>query len=386
MRGKQIVGIFLLLITLGCVDRVFFDIPVPAKYSVSISGYISDQPGPYTVNVYRAFDTESQESPRTGVSARSVVISDNLGNSETLKQVLPGVYKTSPTGIRGEVGVAYKVRVEIGDGRVYESIADTLRGGSKLDTTYYELNTRYTLDGIQHVIDVFVDASTDADLEAGNTYFMWSNMMSYKSTTKPELEGTTPQTGQCYRDPAEGKCNYRNPCSGLKNVGTDRLPVIVRVKPCECCTCWYEQFNDQVFLNDKIRSASGKFRGIRTDRIPVTGWNLMYKMRIEAAMQTLSPQAYRFWKGVRDQRSAVYNIFQPITGHIPGNIIQTAGTDDPAPGLFYATSFDSKVFYIFRGDVDEDIIPSTDLPNMGYFSCFQLAPNPTTAQPSYWIE
>ena len=350
---------------------------------MSISGYISDNPGPYTINVYHAFDVQSEDSPKTGVSARSVVISDNHGNAETLTQVRSGVYQTSANGIRGEIGVGYKVRVELGDGRVYESISDTLRKGGKLDTARYNLSQAFMVDGVRPVIDVFVDATFDASLD--NTYFMWRNMMSYKATTKPELEGLTPSLRQCYRDPIRGHCNYFDPCSGLVNKGTDVYPDIVRVKPCECCTCWYEQFNEEVLLNDKVISVKGTVRDIRTDRIRMNGWNMMYKMRIETSIQSLSPQAYYFWRGVRDQRTAVYNIFQPITGHIPGNMIQTAGADNPARGLFYATSVDSKVFYITREDIDENIIPVA-IPPAGYYSCLKLAPNPTTEQPAYWIE
>jgi len=169
-------------------------------------------------------------------------------------------------------------------------------------------------------------------------------------------------------------------------VGTNFAPKFDRIKPCECCVCWYDRYNDQVILNDKVASSGGGFRGVRTDRVPLTGWLLMYKMRAEVFMQSLSPQAREFWKNVRDQRTAVSNIFQPVTGKIKGNIVQTAGADEPAEGLFYATSIDTKVFYIFHDDVPENIIPTTKFKRSDWFSCLKLAPNATATEPAFWTE
>src|SRR5262245_31532609 len=125
----RLISLLVLLIAFGCVDRVFFDIPIPKAYDLSISGFISDQPGPYQVNVFRTFDIESTESTKTGITTKSVVISDSEGNAETLQQVESGVYQTSADGIRGKVGGVYKVKGELLDGRVYESSKDRLKTG-----------------------------------------------------------------------------------------------------------------------------------------------------------------------------------------------------------------------------------------------------------------
>jgi hypothetical protein len=237
------------------------------------------------------------------------------------------------------------------------------------------------IDGIQYTFDIYANSSAEKISE--DTHLMWWNKTTFKSTTHPEAE-----PNNCYRIPSLGRCNFVDPCTGLMNIGDDFRPQLVRVKPCECCTCWYDAFNSRVILNDKLGSTNGSFENLRIDRVPLDGYMMMYKMRIEASVVSLSSQAYRFWKAVRDQETAVSNIFQPITGKIPGNFTQIAGdtNGEPAEGIFYATSWSGKHFYIDRNDVDPSIIPSTTFKNAGLFSCFKLFPNSSNTPPSYWVE
>jgi hypothetical protein len=119
-------------------------------------------------------------------------------------------------------------------------------------------------------------------------------------------------------------------------------------------------------------------------RVPFNGWYLMYKMRVEASVLSLSPQSFRFWKAVRDQYTAVTNIFQPITGKIQGNMKQVGGEELPAMGLFYATAMSSQFTWIRPEDVVEEIPPTN--PFAANVPCFKMFPNSTTTQPSFWTE
>jgi hypothetical protein len=274
------------------------------------------------------------------------------------------------------------VNVELPDGRVYQSVPDTLYPGGTLDSVYYKVASKPTINGFQYYFDIYGQSRTDVDLS--KIHFTWQNKITFKALTHPEWEAIPPLK-TCYRIPEEGKCNFVHPCSGLKNIGTDFEPNIVRIGPCTCCVCWYDAYSSTVILNDKVGSVSGRFPELMIDHVPFSGWYLMYKMRVETSMQSLSPQAYDFWKAVRDQYTAVLNIFQPITGKIKGNIKQVGGEDSPAMGLFYATSLSSKVYYIHREDVREDFIPLIN-GDASATPCFNLFPFSSTVQPSYWIE
>jgi len=378
---RFVVSLILLFFTFGCVDRLFYDVATPSTFGLSISGHITDNGGPHRVNVFRNFDIESRDSLKTGISAKRVVISGNDGNSAELSQVMSGVYETKVDAITGKVGGVYKVTVELDDGRVFESVPDTLRPGGVIEKAWYKFTGRQTADNYIYEYEIYTDCTTDADLS--KTFFTWTNKMTFKATTKPELELNPP----CYpREDKPAVCNLVAPCSGIKNVGTNFEPSLVRVGPCTCCNCWYEQYSAYILLSDNYPNVDGRYREILVDRIKQTGWNMMYKMRIEVSMQSMSKQAYRFWKGVRDQRSATTNIFQPITGKIFGNIIQTKGTPVPVEGIFYGTSVSRNVFYIVRGDTPINLIPSTNYKGAGWYPCTRLAPNARTTPPSYWID
>lgn len=375
---KKLASICLLLVTFGCVDRVLYDILIPDKYPVYIDGFISDQVPPYRVRVYRSYDITSTENLRTGETAR-VVLYDSEGNSEEMTQISSGNYENSATGMRGKVGSVYHIKVELPDGRIYESIPDTLRPSGTVESTRWKFTSKITPDGLKYGFDIY--EKTSAREAKGNARYMWRNKVTYKALTHPENQG-----GLCYYIQEEGKCNFKHPCSGLKNIGTTAQPHIVRVGPCQCCICWYDAYNQKIVLDDEFIALNGDYPELLVDRVPVSGWYLMYKMRVEVSMHSLSPQAFRSLKSVRDQYNALNNIFQPITGKIQGNIIQTGGKESVAPGLFYATSIASKYFYVYAAQIDQNLIPSTHYQGSDDFPCFDLAPNSTNRQPVFWEE
>ena len=382
---RSVAGIFLLFISFGCVDRLYYDVPAISSFGISISGHVSDQPGPYRVSIFRTFDIDSKDNIKTGVTANSVVISDNEGHSETLSQVQSGVYETKSDGMRGKVGGVYKVRVELADGRTYESDPDTLPKGGAIDSVYHKMVGRPTVSGYVYEFHVYANSSVEPGQD--ETYFSWTNKTTYKAETKPlEEMGEPPYLrSPCYRRP-DNVCNFVAPCSGYDNLGSTRFPDLQYTGPCTCCICWYDQYSQGVLLSDGFITTGGKYRDVLVDRVELTGWLMMFKARFEVSMQSLSPRAYKFWKAVRDQRSATNSLFQPLSGKIAGNINQVGGVDTPVFGVFYATAVTAKAFYISRGDFDISIIPTVDFPGAGAFPCYKLAPYSVTTAPSFWID
>lgn len=86
---------------------------------IVIEGTISDQQGPYSVKLSQTvnFDETNSFPPVTGAAVR---ISDNVGNSETLLETVPGTYTTS--SLRGVPGRTYMLLVAV-DGKEYTAIS-----------------------------------------------------------------------------------------------------------------------------------------------------------------------------------------------------------------------------------------------------------------------
>jgi hypothetical protein len=374
---------FILIVTASaCVDRLYIDFEESPNYPIAIYGFISDQPGPYQIQVNRTFDVEAKTSLRIPISVKSIVLSDNVGNEEILNEVNEGVYETSADGMRGVVGNAYKIKAELLDGRVYESIPDTLYAGGAIDSLYYNFFEEKTQsEASQYGFDVFVNSSSANSLHGR---FLWQFTGTYKALTHPE---NNHKICEYYR----GKCNYVPLCSGLINVGEGVRLIDARwerVKPCECCTCWYSFNNTAPVLSDNIYNPSGMYPDVKIQHVPLSPWVFMYKLHVKASMLSLSPNSFRFWKAIKVQQDAVYSLFQPVSGRIPTNFVQIGGSSTPVYGVFFSTSIVTRSMYITPEAIPHFAVwvirPQT--PPQWNDTCVSLFPNATTTQPEFWVE
>ncbi len=378
MSASKLLSIISILLLASCIDRINFDINLPYDLPIAIDGHITNLPGPYQVSITRSFDTQSSEYLRTSVSAKHINLMDELGNNEELIEVAAGLYETSATGMQGRIGGVYKIRIELFDGRIYESLPDTLLPPGSIDRLYHDFNSKLNEAGEQQYgFDLKVDAKGNDRSEAR---YMWSMTSTFKSITHPEL--TNPRRSRCYPIPEEfGRCNFIPLCTGLRHG--------IRVDPCECCTCWYKLFNTAPILSYDLISANGNYNTLPIYRIPLVDWIFMFKVHTQVSQSTLTDNTFRFFKSIKDQKNAIGSLFQPVTGKIPTTFTQIAGTTAPVNGIFYAAGIDTKSMYITRDDVpNQSLIPEVDfnIEGMGWFSCLELYPNATTTKPSFWVD
>ncbi len=245
-------------VSLHVLTGLSYAINKPAAYGISVDGFISNLPGPYRVNINRTFDIESKAATKSPVSAKSVSLSDDQGINEELKEIDQGIYETSTGGMQGHLGRAYKIRIELFDGRIYESLPDTLLPPGKMDSIYYSFSEVKDTNGAsQYSFDVFTNSSTGGN--AAN-HFMWNTTGTFRSDTHPELAdiryaGCEPLPG--------GRCNFLPICTGLQKIRPpSEVPVYERVKPCACCTCWYNIFNDGIILSDANYTFTDHFENV----------------------------------------------------------------------------------------------------------------------------
>jgi hypothetical protein len=97
----------------------------------------------------------------------------------------------------------------------------------------------------------------------------------------------------------------------------------------------------------------------------------------------LSRSAFDFWKAVKDQKTAINSLFQPVTGKIKTNFVQVSGPPAGIDGLFFAAGIASKGIFIDRDDVRQGVpIPDPGVPFAE--SCLKLFPYSTTEKPEFW--
>jgi hypothetical protein len=107
-RNSLIVFSFLTIYTLsGCQKVINVDLNEAAPRLV-IEGVITDRTGPYIVNISKTGSYFNQPV-LPAVSGARVIINDDSGLTDTLKETKPGIYFTST--IRGMTGRTYTLKV-----------------------------------------------------------------------------------------------------------------------------------------------------------------------------------------------------------------------------------------------------------------------------------
>jgi hypothetical protein len=304
-------GIGLLMLVLGTFSCItpFQPDAVTSATSLVIEGQISDQPGPYTVKLTRTADY-SYKSLNLLETGATVVISDNLGNQETLKEQAPGgSYQTRAGGLQGVVGRSYKLTIQTKAGKHYESKPEILPGVPPIQQLYYESNyTPATATApAKQTWTVFLD-SKDPDT-VGN-YYKW-NWTHYDFAIA------------CQKTFVPAKSIY----TGIS-----------------CCSdCWditrcYNCINLNSDVNINGKAISRQFIA----DVPFTSYSRYY---IEVEQQALSQSAYQFWKSVRQLTSNTGGLFDAAPSTVQGNMLCTNSPGEVAYGYFGAIGL--SVGYLF---------------------------------------
>jgi hypothetical protein len=147
---KKLLFLLPFLIVAASCQKVI-DIDLNSKDPVVvIEANITDQPGPYTVSVTKTVNF-SNTNDFPAVSGATVVISDDLGNTETLVESTAGNYQTSL--LQGAPGRTYSLSVTA-EGKTYTA-QSTMPAAIELDSLVAELSSAF--GGRAYVIPLFTD-------------------------------------------------------------------------------------------------------------------------------------------------------------------------------------------------------------------------------------
>ena len=383
---KILSSFFLVLLFLfSCVDRIDFGVALDKDFPLVIDGMITNEPGPYVVKVSTAFDIDSKVNLRAEAAVQDLRIIDDLGNQEILTLARPGEYRTITEGFRGVIGRAYKLRVTQMDGSVFESDFDRLQENGQLDSLYYRFEEK--IDPLtyqsRYAFDFYFDASRG---ETNNRFFVWQFNGTYKLDTRPDMDT---REGQKCEEPDCVGCSWCNliwKCTGYRNFGTPKDPIFKKIGPCTCCECWYTLYNEVPVISDATFSTLRQVNGIFLASVPVNDFIFRHKIYAQVRQMGVTEAGWRYYKSIRDQKEAVDNLFQPISGRITGNFRRVSGAAKVPVGLFMAASVQTQTVVLDRKSVPygtyefplEDSLPAIAR------NCLRLFPNATNLRPAFW--
>ncbi|MFD2933257.1 DUF4249 domain-containing protein [Spirosoma flavum] len=354
MRLRGLLSAQLLLVLVLVVSCVTEYEPgtVSILPSLIVEGMITNQPGPYAVKLTRTADY-SYKSLNLLETGATVIISDNLGNQETLKESSTGgTYQTNISGIQGIVGRIYKVVIKTKDGNVYESEPEILKAAPAIDNIYYEYryDSQESNNGKANGWDVYVDTK---DSETPGDFYRWE-WTHYEFT---EVCKTVATAGQ-------------NSLIGL---------------PC-CSQCWNINrcnINCINIMSDVNINGNSISRQL-IERVPYDASTRYY---VEVKQQLLSAGIYRFFKTASQQVQNTGGLFDAAPGSIGGNIHSTSNSSLKAYGYFGAVGESVGYLLVDRSKAVGAPVATTDLVVLNSLAACVVCENSqyrTPVRPRWW--
>ena len=356
---------FFIILLAACVDRINFKTPV-ADVQVVLEGMISDEPGPYTIKMYRTRPLGVDLDRLVPVRFVKIILFDHLGNEDPYKEVSDGVYQTSGL-INGVVGNSYHIRIQTKEGRIYESVPEKILPVGEVKRVYAEYEERTIFQDGKEVsanrFNIFMDSK---GVMGSNNLVRWKTTGTYKVEVFPQLRTKRVEELGVVPDPY--------PCSGYRV----REGKLVKDHECECCVCWVDETEEVPQVSDDQFVVGNEFKRAKVGEVLINGTTFYDKYRVEVAQLSLTERTFTFWKLIKAQKQGAGSLFQPPSAKISGNI-KAVNADQEMIGIFWATSIKKNSIFINKKDVPY-LIPRIDTLKV---PCKFLSKS-TSMQPSFW--
>jgi hypothetical protein len=281
----------------SCIKKV--DVETRNEPSILVvEGAVTTDTVPYTVKLtYSGSVGSSENLPDQFIEKNAVVtISDDLGNSHSLVYRGEGIYETTDPAFIGKVGRSYQVNVQLQSGKKYVSIPEKI----KPPVPVSQVNT-------QHI-----------------------NKFNFDYPTYLNISVDT-------KDPAQEENYYR---------WTFYNWVLRQTKGVSCgFGCIMYEYCYQKFVDPELHLLSDAAINGNDIRNQLVGHCYIYTYGnplIDIGQQSLSREAYQFWKAYQDQQSRTGSILDPLPASIKGNVRNGADSTDYALGYFSAYSITHK--------------------------------------------
>lgn len=344
---------FLLFLPMACIDPYVVEVE-QGEQLLTVEGTITTAPGPHVVKLTRSdtYGSVFQGLVRP-VRQATVIVRDDLGNVTFLREnsEQPGDYLT-PAGFSAQVGSSYTLQIQLATGEVYTSLPERVETVPEIQNLDYQV-VRIPVEGeINDRSGVQLLAEVNDPSDQNNFYFWRTGISTFILKTRPDLFTPRPSDSNPSRDP----------------------------QPKDCCdTCFQsEAINNQgIFI-----ATDDTFNGLST-RIPAgfiedDGIRFVETHRAQISQISISAEAYRFLRLVKQQTEISGSVFDPPPANIRGNMISLDNPDEVVLGYFMAGAEARSEIYINSSELEFQQ-PVTIIPD----DCREL-PNTSVDPPIDW--
>lgn len=291
---------------------------------LTVEGTITDKPGPYVIKLtYSAAYSNSEQIFGRYPEGAKVFIRDSGGFEEELTYTRAGTYVTAEDGIRGEAGRSYTLRIELPNGKAYESASEYMPPSAEIDSVYAEYRD---VEGtfVQGEFDVYLDTR---DLGGVSNYYQWKWAHFKRLDYCQVFLRNFPSPPTWFAIYCCGECYEIETCAGCINIASDQL-----------------------------------VDGRKIARVPIM--TFPYDSRepyyLQVEQYSLNETAYEFWKRASELINNSGGVFDrpPVT--VKGNVFNLADPDEQVLGYFGASSVSIKSVYFRRDHIST--FPYTSIP------------------------
>ncbi|WP_192347820.1 DUF4249 domain-containing protein [Algoriphagus sp. Y33] len=290
---------------------------------LTVEGTITSKVGTHTVRLTRS-DTYGSifEGVIEPVTGATVIVKDDLGNVTFLGENVGsrGNYYT-PADFAAIVGRSYTLQIQLLDGKVYTSLPELVKDVPPIGNLTYQ-SERIPVEGeINDASGVGFIVEVDDPAEESNFYYWRNSRATYVLETRPEL----------YIDPLT------------------KAPA-----PKGCCAVCYKS---EITGNNSFFIASDEnFNGLRT-RVKAgfildDGLRFVNTFRVDLRQLSITAEAYRFLRLVKQQSETSGSVFDPPPASIRGNMVSLDDPDEVVLGYFIAAGETSQRVYIKGTELD----------------------------------
>lgn len=283
----------------GCVTEYLPELR-EREILITVEGIITDLPGTDTIRIYRSLPLWTKE-PRQPIRHCDVWITDDTGNSDTLREVTIGTYVTDPSAFRGMPGRTYTLHfntLESDGWHRYESIPMKMKPVPEIDSVYYEkepgLISNVSVDGCR----IYLDTHGQQD---SCRYFRWEYVETWEFS----------------------------------------LPFDVLNK-----TCWASASSERIMVENTSmlgKNSVSRFPLVKIDE-PVE--KLLRKYSILVKQYSLNEDEYRFWEKLQNSVSQVGGLYDIVPGTVTGNIYSLDNMYEKVAGYFSVSAVSMKRLFI----------------------------------------
>lgn len=314
IKIKGILAILaLFLLSTSCVEEYWPVLDVNTDQILVIDGKISNFPGPYVVKLStsRALNSLVQ-LPLTNAT---VSIADNLGHQEILNETSDGVYETSIGGIQGVIGNSYQIRIQLTNGKIYESLFEELLNPVEVESVSVEESVKLAQTNIEEDQEGFQFYVSSKEAENTKTYLHWEMEETYEYHSDYKIIFL--YDGNTYDSTAY------NPLGLTQTKNQDTL-----------FFCWRSQNITEQFSYSTEYLSLPVVNKLPLHFIPFGDERLRYKYSFLVKQYTISEEAYTFLDKLNQQNNNQQALFTTQPYQIRGNVFNIEDPTEPVFGYF----------------------------------------------------